>query len=378
MQVSALIMYIPFMLAGALGFGFLVGFHELGHFLFCKLFGVRTPSFSIGFGPQLLKKKIGDTVFTLSALPFGGYVEIAGSEEPGQGQQAFAKSMAPDSFAVKPYYQKMLIIAGGILFNLVFAYIAVTLAFAWGAPKTPLLFPNNATSTIESVIENSAAAQAGLAAGDSIEGIKTADEVFELTKLSLPVFMHKLMQTLTKQRGKEVTLRINHQKNHEDSGIKEISVLVGDKGLGISFEYLPVKATSTIQALQMGIKQTNFWIFSTVDALTKLFREKSVKGIGGPVMVINQMIKGAEKGFVVFLLFLAFISVNLAVMNLIPLPVFDGGQALFYTIEALIGRPLPDTIRNGIAYGTWILLLLLISWVTIQDILLIAKPYLGL
>ncbi len=378
MQLSALIMYLPFILTGALGFGFLVGFHELGHFLFCKLFGVKTPSFSIGFGPQLLKKKLGDTVFTLSALPFGGYVEIAGSEEPGQGEQKESKSTAPDSFAVKPYYQKMLIIAGGIVFNLIFAYGAVTLAFILGAPKTPLLFPNNATSDIETLIENSPAAQAGLVVGDTIEGIKAGDTLYELTKLPLPVFMHKLMQTLSTHHGKEVTLRITHHETPEISTTRDVTVTLSDKGLGIAFEYLPIKAATVMQAVQMGIKQTNFWIFSTIDALTKLFREKSVKGIGGPVMVITQMVKGAEKGFIVFLLFLAFISVNLAVMNLIPLPVFDGGQALFYTIEAIIGRALPESIRNGIAYATWALLLVLISWVTIQDILVLAKPYLGL
>ncbi len=378
MQLSALIMYLPFILAGALGFGFLVGFHELGHFLFCKLFGVKTPSFSIGFGPQLLKKKIGDTIFTLSALPFGGYVEIAGSEEPGQGEQKESKSTAPDSFAIKPYYQKMLIIAGGIVFNLIFAYIAVTLAFILGAPKTPLLFPNSATSDIETLVEDSAAAHAGLVVGDTIEGIKAGDELYELTKLPLPVFMQKLMQTLSAQRGKEVTLRITHHESSEVSTTRDVTVTLGDKGLGVSFEFLPVKASSFMQALQMGIKQTNFWIFSTIDALTKLFREKSVKGIGGPVMVISHMVKGAEKGFVVFLLFLAFISVNLAVMNLIPLPVFDGGQALFYTIEAIMGRPLHENIRNGIAYATWVLLLALIVWITIQDILVLAKPYFGL
>jgi regulator of sigma E protease len=348
MQLSALIMYLPFILAGALGFGFLVGFHELGHFLFCKLFGIRTPSFSIGFGPQLLKKKIGDTVFTLSALPFGGYVEIAGSEEPGQGDQSESKSTAPDSFAVKPYYQKMLVIAGGIVFNLIFAYFAVTLAFVLGAPKTNLLFPHSATSTIETIIEDSAAAHAGLVIGDTIEGIKAGDQLYELTQLPLPVFMDKLMHTLATQRGKEVTVRVTHH-DEQNSTTRDVTVTLGDKGLGVSFETLPVKADSFMQALTMGIKQTNFWIFSTIHALTKLFQEKSVKGIGGPLMVISQMVKGAEKGFVVFLLFLAFISVNLAVMNLIPLPVFDGGQALFYTIEAVIGRPLPDSIRNGIA-----------------------------
>lgn len=377
MQLSALIASLPFILAGCLGFGFLVGFHELGHFLFCKLFGVRTPSFSIGFGPQLLKKKIGDTLFTLSAIPFGGYVEIAGSEEPGQGEQKESKSTAPDSFAVKPYYQKMLIIAGGILFNMAFAYCAVIVALSLGAPQTPLLFPQGISSQVEQVSEGSPAAQAGIKAGNTLSGIKAGNEEYELHQLALPVFMQKLMQTLQKNRGKEVTVRIISHEN-DTSAEHDVAVTLNEKGLGVSFVFTPVKAQNFAQAVIMGVEQVNFWIYSTIDALTKLFKEKTVKGIGGPVMVITQMVKGAEKGFVIFLLFLAFISVNLAVMNLIPLPVFDGGQALFYTIEAIIGRPLHDSIRNGIAYATWILLIILICWITIQDILVIAKPYFGL
>ncbi len=377
MQLFALISYLPFIIVGGLGFGFLVGFHELGHFLFCKLFGVRTPSFSIGFGPQLLKKKIGDTLFTLSAIPFGGYVEIAGSEEPGQGEQKESKSTAPDSFTVKPYYQKMLIISGGILFNMAFAYCAVIAALSLGAPQTPLLFPQGISSQVEQVSDGSPAAQAGIKAGDTLSGIKADNEEYELHTMALPVFMQKLMQTLQKNRGKEVTIRVISHENGT-SAEHDVAVILNEKGLGVSFVFTPVKAQNLAQAVIMGVEQVNFWIYSTIDALTKLFKEKTVKGIGGPVMVITQMVKGAEKGFIIFLLFLAFISVNLAVMNLIPLPVFDGGQALFYTIEAIIGRPLHDSIRNGIAYATWILLIILICWITIQDILAIAKPYLGL
>ncbi len=94
-----------FSMAGILGIGFLIGFHELGHFLFCKLFKIRTPSFSIGFGPRLLKKKIGDTEFALSAITLGGYVEIAGSAEIGQGDQKDAHANDPYSFNQKPLYQ---------------------------------------------------------------------------------------------------------------------------------------------------------------------------------------------------------------------------------------------------------------------------------
>src|SRR5690606_27744818 len=97
---------------GLFGIGFLIGFHELGHFLFCKLFSIRTPSFSIGFGPKLFSKKIGGTEFVISPIPLGGFVEIAGAAEVGQGDQKEASSRDKESFAVKPYYQKLLVMCG--------------------------------------------------------------------------------------------------------------------------------------------------------------------------------------------------------------------------------------------------------------------------
>ena len=99
---SSLFHSILFIPVGILGIGFLIGFHELGHFLFCKLFRVSTPSFSIGIGPRILKKKIGSTEFSLSAIPMGGYVEIAGAAEVGQGEQKEAYRDDEYSFARKP------------------------------------------------------------------------------------------------------------------------------------------------------------------------------------------------------------------------------------------------------------------------------------
>ena len=120
------------------GLGFLIAIHEMGHFLFAKLFGISTPTFSIGFGPQLISKKIGETTFSLSAIPLGGYVEIAGLAEVGQGEQGEAGRTDKRSFASKPYWQKMLVMLGGIGVNLGFAYVAcIGLSFV----QSPLVTP---------------------------------------------------------------------------------------------------------------------------------------------------------------------------------------------------------------------------------------------
>ena len=104
-----------------IGFGLLITVHECGHFFFCKLFGIRTPTFSIGMGPTLYQRNIGQTNFRLALVPIGGYVEIAGMAEVGQGEQAHAEDAGPDSFSSKPFWQRFLVLIGGILFNSLFA-----------------------------------------------------------------------------------------------------------------------------------------------------------------------------------------------------------------------------------------------------------------
>ncbi len=350
-----------FIIVGLIGINFLIAFHELGHFLFCKLFNIKTPSFSIGFGPRLLQKKIGDTIFAFSAIPLGGYVEIAGAQEVGQGEQQEAQYTGKRSFAVKPYYQKLLVLLGGIIFNLLFAYVALVVLFSLGIPKTPLLYPYNALPIVDQIVKDSPAEKAGLTAGDTI---------IRINQRPINQNVASLLQEVRTRPNEHITLTI------ERSGQQQIipatlATQPTDQAtgfLGIIFEQQSLAATPFLTSLRHAWATTNYLIAQTFKAFTGIFTKRSINNLGGPLMVISQTIKGAEQGFKIFLLLLAFISINLAVLNLIPLPILDGGQVLFYTLEALAGRPLPDSIKIAIHYACWIGILALMFYLSYRDI----------
>ncbi|MCX5925307.1 MAG: M50 family metallopeptidase [Candidatus Dependentiae bacterium] len=361
--------HILFIALGISGIGFLIGFHELGHFLFCKLFGIATPSFSIGMGPKIISKKIGETEFSLSLLPLGGYVEIAGAAEVGQGDQKEAYSVNSDSFATKPFYQKLLVMLGGIAFNLLFAYIVITCLFL-SKPTSTFLFPSNATPTISAIAKDSAAEKGGLQAGDtliSIDHTTIANNIhpFLLAIQNSP----EVPTTITVKRDQEI-LQIpitpdstTHPNTHKTIGT-----------LGIT-AFKPIASCSILEAVKRGITQTNMFIVGTGRGLINIITQKNFSSMTGPIGIIALGSGEAAKGMEYFFFLLALISISLAIFNLIPLPIFDGGQILFYAIEALIGRPLSPTIREYIHMATWLLVLALIVGLSIRDITRIASPH---
>ncbi len=355
---------LAFCVAALAGLGFLIGFHELGHFLFCKLFKIRTPSFSIGFGPRLISKKIGETEFTLSAIPLGGYVEIAGAAEMAQGEQKDAHATDTHSFAVKPYYQKLLVLLGGIIFNLMFAYFAVILLCMLGIPKS--------IPIIQTIIPDSAAERAQLQPGDKIIAInnQTTENNLEKT-LSLIVPLANQESSITINRGgQEMVVPITFGTKFDTNG-KEIG------SMGITFEREKTPGLPILQAIPQGIILTNTYIKETAKGFKTIFAKRDVSAVQGPLSIISLIMEGIKQNFSVFLLLLALISISLAVFNLVPLPILDGGQILFYTIEAIIGRPLPVKVKEYIHLGSWILILALIVYLSAQDIYRIAKPLLA-
>ncbi len=370
-SITFLTQNIFFLMAGLIGINFLVGIHELGHFLFCKLFKVRTPTFSMGFGPFITSKKVGETTFALSAIPLGGYVEIAGLAEMGQGDQKEAHSKDKNSFAAKPYWQKLLVLLGGILFNLMFAYFALSLLFMMGLPKTELLYPRNAKPVIHEIKEDSAASKAGLAVGDRIISINGQ----ELDDNGLKAYT--LINSLP---GAETSLVVERDGQQQEITTTLDSRDLGDKkvgSLGVLFEITGTPGLPFVSAIKEGISLTNAYIKATFLGFKQIFAKRDVSKMGGPIKIISETVKAAGTGFEVFLLFLAVVSINLAVFNLIPLPILDGGQILFYTIEAIIGRPLSTKMKEYIHIGSWLLILALVVYLSTQDIWQLAKPYVG-
>lgn len=365
--ITLVTQWLPLLYA-IIGFGTLITVHEFGHFIFCKLFNIHTPTFSIGMGPTLIQKKLGDTVFKLAALPLGGYVEIAGHEEVGQGDQAHAHSNNETAFRTKPYWQKLLVMLGGIIFNLSFAYL-VFINLLWiGLPKSQL--------QVAAVTPNSLAFSAGLKPNDiivSIDNWNIEENPNELgiALQTLQTYFNKTVHIVVKRTQKtvEIPLHIPAQNQLKNT--------VEQKGkLGIEFAITPSSTKQKFtfkEAVLEGINRTNMVIAQTVIGLKTLLTSRSLKGAGGPIMIISQSVKQAQSGLIYLFLFLAIISINLAIMNLLPLPILDGGQLFFISVEALIGKEIPSTIKNGIFIGSWVGVLTLFLVLSYRDIIALLK-----
>lgn len=343
--------------AGILGIGFLIGFHELGHFLFAKLFHVDTPTFSIGFGPRLLTKKIGETEFSLSAIPLGGYVQMTGMGEAEEGKHSRSRF----SFSAKPFYQKFLIMSGGILFNLMFAYFAFILIFMTGMPQSRFTYPLYAEAVVEAVENDSPAAKAGLLPGDTI--ISVNGKPFE-SGATFYNDMATLINTPAtfkiKRSGQEQTITFTPSVKT----MRGTSVAIS----GIMLKNGALAPMSLMQAIGNGISLANKYIYGTIASFKSMLTNFDAGNMAGPLMIISASGKESRSGFSTFLIFLAIISINLAILNLIPLPILDGGQILFYGIEALIGRSIPTRVREGIFIGTWLLFGMLFIYLCYKDI----------
>jgi len=367
MALSKLLLSIPGNLAltaaGILGIGFIIAFHEFGHFIFCKIFNVRTNSFAIGYGPKLFKKKLGETNFSVGSIPLGGYVEMATESPKGPND--------PRLFTKKPLYQKLMIIFGGITFNMIFAYFVLFLIFLTGLPKTQLLYPINTSNKISFVQESSPAGKAGLQKGDKIISIDghilgdSAEKIFDVLK---PLAGKEALVTFEREGKLEaITVTLAERKVFGKS----------HGSLGIVFDFEQKPGLSFFAAISRGVETTNRYISNTFKAYKNILVKRETKGLGGPVMIISETIKGAAKGLKIFLLFLAIISVNLAILNLIPLPILDGGQALLFTIEGIIRRQLPERAKEVIFIACWIGMLALFVYLSAKDIWRIIQPWIG-
>jgi len=315
--------------------GLLIFVHELGHFLFAKLFGVRVLKFSLGFGPRVAGKVIGETEYVISAFPLGGFVKMFGENPDEQDITIEDKNR---SFAHKPVWQRFGIVLAGPLFNLIFAVFLFFMVFAVLGLPTSM-----DTTRIGKVNTESPAALAGLLKNDvivQINGKQTKSwlDVLEGVKGSNgePVIM------VVDRDGAQVTVDVVPKID----GVKDVFGEEVEKRFMIGItkaEDLEYKKISLLDSFINACKQTWMYIYLTVMGFVKIFqRVIPASEIGGPILIAQLAGEQMKAGWLHLIYFMGLLSVNLGILNLLPVPVLDGGHLVFLSLEGIRKKPMNE------------------------------------
>lgn len=316
--------------------GLLIFVHEFGHFIWAKFFGVRVLKFSLGFGPKLISKQYGETEYLISAFPLGGYVKMFG-ENPGEiAEEKLSPGELKRSFATRPVWQRFIIVAGGPVFNLIFAmFLFFIIVFVAGMPQAV------DTTAIGGVGQESPAAEAGLQAGDIIVAID-GQETRLWEDVSLLIMNSGGRQVVMSVKRGDALLEIAVTPQMEKT--KNIfGEEVGERYMvGIArSEEVTYEKVGFIKSLQAGISQTWSWIYLTIMGLVKIIQKVvPASELGGPILIAKIAGERMEAGWVNFFYFMGVLSVNLGILNLLPIPILDGGHLVFFSVEAILRKPL--------------------------------------
>lgn len=345
--------------------------HEFGHFYIARRNGVRCESFSIGFGPELFGRtdKHG-TRWKFSLIPLGGYVKMFGEPETMQafegGVDEFGPpEMTPDqkavSFKYKTIAQRAAIVFAGPGANFLFAIAAFWFIFlVAGRPVTEAI--------VGQVVKDSAAEQAGFLPGDKILSVDgAAVDRFEDVQRLVPMAHGEPMAFVVLRDGAELTLNAEPRiiEDQDVFGNLTKRALLGITASGDR----RVEHPGVVQALGWSVGQTYTVVDSTLVAVGQMLSGKrGTEDLGGPIRIAKYSGQAARSGWINFVIFMAILSVNLGFINLLPVPLLDGGSLLFYAIEAVRGRPLPEQVQEwGLRVGLALVLLLMV-FVTWNDI----------
>ena len=353
---------------------FLVFFHELGHFCAAKLFGVRVEVFSIGFGQKILKKTFGNTEYALSLIPLGGYVKLKGQNDLDPRM----RDDAPDSYTSKSALAKIIILCAGAAFNFLLAFI-LYLVVAFSGIK--VLLP-----VIGTIQQGSPAQNAQLLPGDEILQINTIP-IKSWEDLSQTISAYNLAKSDSNPESTQSSLSQQpalhfHIKRGESILIIPITPIMQTThnvfGETIQKPMIGINAKGDVGIAHLSMKETFVWALDEVIKSTKLIYQSvqklvlgviPIEQIGGVVGIVDVMANIAPSGFIAFLLLVALISVNLGVINLLPIPALDGGQILFVLYEAIMRKPLNERIMYGLSLLGWGLLLTLMALGIYNDIM---------
>lgn len=358
----------------------LVIVHELGHFLVARFFSIRVDEFGIGFPPRaksLFTWK--GTPFTLNWLPFGGFVKIFGEnpgaeqlELPTHGQEGNSRptpTVPSDNFQNKNRGIQAAVLVAGVAGNFLFAWLLLSLGFISGLPApVGLDLPvENVRTVITMVIPSSPAESAGVKPGDAIVALSRGGSSAELTPENLAKFISNSVNeplTFTLDRGGEVSIK---------TIIPRAEAVNGQAAVGIAMETFGTVKLPPHKAIWHGLKITAELTLLTARSIASFISQAFVgradlSSVTGPVGIVGMVGDVSELGLIHLLTFTALISINLCVINLLPVPALDGGRLLFVGIEAISRRRVPPLIFNALNTAGFALLLLLMAVITVQDI----------
>ncbi|GAB6060444.1 RIP metalloprotease RseP [Desulfonatronum parangueonense] len=338
--------------------GVLIFFHELGHFIVARLFKIGVPVFSLGFGPKLFSFVSGGTEYRLSAIPLGGYVKLAGESS----QEDLPSEVPPESsFSLRPPWQRILVVGAGPFFNF-FLAVFIYWGLFWYHGQQELL------PVVGQVQENSAAEAADIQAGDRIVAINGQE---------IQYWRH-LSEQIQESEGQAMHLTIlRNEQVVQLTAEPQVATRQNIFGEDIRVAMLGITAAGETQSIALGpgtaliagAEQTWEIVNLTVQGIIKLIgRIIPADNIGGPILIAQLVSEQAAEGMTNLLALTALISINLGLLNLLPVPVLDGGHILFYVIEMIKGKPL-NARAQELAYKFGIAFLIaLMTFAVFNDI----------
>ena len=301
--------------------------HELGHFLFAKKFGLLVEEFGFGLPPKIFSKKIGETTYSFNALPFGGFVKIFGEDnlEAGQNRER--------SFINLKIWQRAIVLFSGVLFNFLLGWLAFSIVFAVGLPQAVV---------ITEIKKNSPAQEVGILAGDKIIDFQKTDE---------------FIKYINEQQGKNIVLRIERDgKILNFKTTPRINPPVNEGALGVGLIDVGLQKKNPLASFWEGLKTSSELVKAIFMSITKLIAgvfvgKASLESVTGPIGIVKITAQAGTLGFAYLIQLLALISLNLAVINILPFPALDGGRLFFLAIEKIKGsslNPRTEKLANTI------------------------------